>query len=105
MMMSFGNPFSGSDEYKQHVQQAQMKLLAEQEAQQQMELRQQMLVMPTRGKFGGAFGLPSVTRDDPAYGDNVYWRGRIWGPLNFWTYQALRRAGLDGEAAPGSKVS
>jgi putative isomerase len=50
-------------------------------------------------KFGGAFGLPSVTRDDPAYGDNVYWRGRIWGPLNFWTYQGLRRAGLDGEAA------
>jgi hypothetical protein len=27
-------------------------------------------------KFGGAFALPSVTRDDPAYGDNVYWRGR-----------------------------
>ena len=50
-------------------------------------------------KFGGAFGLPSVARDDPAYGDNVYWRGRIWGPLNFWTYQGLRRAGLDGEAA------
>jgi putative isomerase len=50
-------------------------------------------------KFGGAFGLPSVTRDDPAYGDNVYWRGRIWGPLNFWAYQGLRRAGLDGEAA------
>ena len=50
-------------------------------------------------KFGGAFGLPSVTRDDPAYGDNVYWRGRIWGPLNFWTYQGLRRAGMDGEAA------
>jgi putative isomerase len=50
-------------------------------------------------KFGGAFALPSVTRDDPAYGDNVYWRGRIWGPLNFWAYQGLRRAGLEGEAA------
>ncbi|MEM7025456.1 MAG: glycoside hydrolase family 37, partial [Pseudomonadota bacterium] len=25
-------------------------------------------------KFGGAFMLPSVTRDDAAYGDNVYWR-------------------------------
>jgi len=49
-------------------------------------------------KFGGAFGLPSVTRDDPAYGDNVYWRGRIWPPLNFWTYQGLRRAGLAEEA-------
>jgi putative isomerase len=50
-------------------------------------------------KFGGQFVLPSVTRDDPAYADNVYWRGRIWGPLNFWVYQGLRRAGLDEAAA------
>ncbi len=50
-------------------------------------------------KFGGAFVLPSVTRDDPAYGDNVYWRGRIWPPLNFWTYQGLRRVGREAEAA------
>lgn len=50
-------------------------------------------------KFGGEYGLPSVTRDDPAYHDNVYWRGRIWGPLNFWTYVGLRRARRDAEAA------
>jgi putative isomerase len=50
-------------------------------------------------KFGGAPGLPSITRDDLAYGDNVYWRGRIWGPLNFWVYQGLRRAGRWAEAA------
>ena len=49
-------------------------------------------------KFGGRFGLPSVTRDDPAYPDNVYWRGRIWGPLNFWVYQGLRRCGREAEA-------
>lgn len=49
-------------------------------------------------KFGGAWVLPSVTRDDPAYPDNVYWRGRIWGPLNFWVYQGLRRAGRDRDA-------
>lgn len=51
-----------------------------------------------REKFGGVPGLPSVTRDDPAYADNVYWRGRIWGPLNFWTYQGLKRCGRDAEA-------
>jgi putative isomerase len=50
-------------------------------------------------RFGGAFGLPSITRDDPAFADNVYWRGRIWGPMNFWTYTGLRRAGLDAAAA------
>ncbi|MEM7170700.1 MAG: trehalase family glycosidase [Pseudomonadota bacterium] len=42
-------------------------------------------------KFGGDLGLPSITRDDPAFSDNVYWRGRIWGPLNYWVYQGLRR--------------
>jgi putative isomerase len=49
-------------------------------------------------KFGGFWRLPSVTRDDPAYHDNVYWRGRIWPPLNLLTYLGLRRAGED-EAA------
>lgn len=43
-------------------------------------------------KFGGAWRLPSVTRDDPAYLDNVYWRGRVWPPLNLLTYLGLRRA-------------
>ena len=43
--------------------------------------------------------LPSVTRDDPAFADNVYWRGRVWPPLNFLVYHGLRRAGLDAEAA------
>ncbi len=49
-------------------------------------------------KFGGFWRLPSVTRDDPAYGDNVYWRGRIWPPLNLLTYLGLRRAGQDAAA-------
>ena len=43
-------------------------------------------------KFGGFWRLPSVTREDPAYHDNVYWRGRIWPPLNLLTYLGLRRA-------------
>jgi putative isomerase len=48
--------------------------------------------------FGGTWRLPSVTRTDPAYGDNVYWRGRIWAPLNYLTYAGLKRAGYDGAA-------
>ena len=50
-------------------------------------------------RFGGRFALPSVSRDDPAFEDNVYWRGRIWPPLNFLVYQGLRRYGFDAEAA------
>jgi putative isomerase len=56
-------------------------------------------------KFGGAPGLPSVARDHEAYHDNVYWRGRIWGPLNFWVYQGLRRAGRGAEASELSAKS
>ena len=50
-------------------------------------------------RFGGRFALPSVSRDDPAFEDNVYWRGRIWPPLNFLVYQGLRRYGFAAEAA------
>ena len=49
-------------------------------------------------KFGGRHRLPSVTRDDPAYRDNVYWRGRIWPPLNYLTYGGLKRQGEDAAA-------
>jgi putative isomerase len=51
----------------------------------------QMLSDPR--KFGGQWMLASVTRDDPAFSDNVYWRGRVWPPLNFLVYQGLKRAG------------
>jgi putative isomerase len=56
-------------------------------------------------KFGGPLGLPSATRDHPAYRDNVYWRGRIWAPLNFWTYQGLRRCGREAEATDLAAMS
>jgi putative isomerase len=50
-------------------------------------------------KFGGEWLLPSVTRDDPAFADNVYWRGRIWPPLHFLVYCALKRANFAAEAS------
>ncbi len=49
--------------------------------------------------FGGAYGLPSVSRDDPASADNVYWRGRIWPILNWLVWNGLKRAGADAPAA------
>ncbi|WP_171136470.1 trehalase family glycosidase [Ruegeria sp. HKCCC1038] len=42
-------------------------------------------------KFGGTYALPSAPRDQPAYKDNTYWRGRVWAPLNFWVHQGLIR--------------
>ena len=36
------------------------------------------------------YALPSTPNDDPAYKDNSYWRGRVWGPLNLLVYMGLR---------------
>lgn len=44
-------------------------------------------------EFWGEYVLPSIARNDPAYGDQNYWRGRIWAPLNYLAYLALRRHG------------
>lgn len=48
--------------------------------------------------FGGDYVIPNVARSDPAYADNVYWRGRIWPNVNWFLWQALRRAGLTARA-------
>jgi putative isomerase len=49
--------------------------------------------------FGGEHGVPGTDRRHPAARDNVYWRGRIWPPLNYWVYQGLRRTGHEEEAS------
>ncbi|MBC8081257.1 MAG: hypothetical protein H7X86_13000, partial [Gorillibacterium sp.] len=41
-------------------------------------------------EFWGDWILPSIARNDPAYPDQEYWRGRIWAPMNFLVYLGLR---------------
>ena len=41
-------------------------------------------------EFGGEFVLPAISRNDPAYKDQEYWRGRVWGPMNYLVYLGLR---------------
>ncbi len=41
-------------------------------------------------EFWGKWALPSIARDDPAFRDQNYWRGRIWGPMNYLVYLGLR---------------
>ncbi len=62
------------------------------------QARAMVAMLSNPRKFGGQWLLASVTRDDPAFADNVYWRGRIWPPLNFLVYHGLKRAGFS-EAA------
>ena len=41
-------------------------------------------------EFWGEWVIPSIAREDPAFGDQNYWRGRIWGPMNYLFYLGLR---------------
>ncbi|WP_202552375.1 MGH1-like glycoside hydrolase domain-containing protein [Ginsengibacter hankyongi] len=41
-------------------------------------------------EFWGQFIMPSITRNDPAFKDNKYWRGRIWAPMDFLVYLGMR---------------
>jgi len=48
-------------------------------------------------EFDGDYGLPSISRDDPAFKDQDYWRGRVWGPMNYLVYLGLKN--YDSQAA------
>jgi hypothetical protein len=41
-------------------------------------------------EFWGQWVIPSIARSDPAFKDQDYWRGRIWGPMNYLVYLGLR---------------
>jgi putative isomerase len=45
-------------------------------------------------EFWGTWIMPSIARNDPAYPEQTYWRGRIWAPMNFLVYLGLRRYDL-----------
>ncbi len=45
-------------------------------------------------EFWGEYMIPSIARNDEAFKDNTYWRGRIWAPMNFLVYLGLRNYDL-----------
>jgi putative isomerase len=45
-------------------------------------------------EFWGDWVIPSIARNDPAFKDQDYWRGRIWAPMNFLVYLGLRNYGF-----------
>jgi len=46
-------------------------------------------------EFWNDYVIPTISRDDPAYGDQQYWRGTIWPPTNYLVYQGLKAYGFD----------
>jgi neutral trehalase len=63
----------------------------------QAERMLRALLDPAR--FWGPYVVPTISRDDPAFKDQQYWRGTIWPPTNYLLYQGLRRYGFDQAAA------
>ena len=51
-------------------------------------------------EFWGEYIMPSTARNEKAFNENHYFRGRIWGPMNFLVYLGLRRYD-PGEARKG----
>ena len=52
-----------------------------------------------REEFWGPNVAPTIARNDPAFADQFYWRGDIWGPTNYMLYQGLNRYRFDGGEA------
>jgi hypothetical protein len=42
-------------------------------------------------EFWGEWILPSIAKNDPRYSEQKYWKGAIWGPMNFLVYQGLKK--------------
>lgn len=49
-------------------------------------------------KFAGEWILPTISRDDPMYPRQDYWRGKVWGPINWLVYQGFKIHDWDREA-------
>lgn len=57
-------------------------------AQQAQRMIRDHLLNPR--EFWGDWVIPATPRNDPAFKDQDYWRGRIWGPMNYLVYLGLR---------------
>ena len=59
------------------------------------QARRMVGVLRDPARFQGEWVLPTISRDDPAFDDQQYWRGSIWPPMNYLVLQGLRRYGFD----------
>ena len=59
------------------------------------QARRMVGVLRDPARFRGKWVLPTISRDDPAFDDQQYWRGSIWPPMNYLVLQGLRRYGFD----------
>lgn len=56
-------------------------------------------------EFWGDYVIPTISRGDPAFVDQQYWRGAIWPPTNYMVYEGLKAYHFDGVASEFAKKS
>ncbi len=78
-------------------------LLARIPDQTRAQMMERRLLNPK--EFWGEYVLPTISRDDPAFKDQQYWRGTIWPPTNYLIYQGLKAYGFDVVASELAKKS
>ncbi|MDR3690959.1 MAG: PA14 domain-containing protein [Fimbriimonas sp.] len=60
--------------------------------------RQTLDVFFRPDKFGGPQVCPTISRDDPAFPAQGYWRGTVWGPTSYLTFLGVRKYATDAES-------
>jgi hypothetical protein len=73
-----------------------MSLLGKVASAQQAAALRKLFHDPT--KFAGEWILPTISRDDPLFPQQDYWRGKVWPPHNWLIYQGLKIYEWDSEA-------
>jgi len=63
-------------------------LLAKAATQEQARTMVEKHLLNTK-EFWGEWVIPAIARDDAAFADQNYWRGRVWGPMNYLVYLGL----------------
>ncbi|NNM84563.1 MAG: hypothetical protein HKL96_02230, partial [Phycisphaerales bacterium] len=48
-----------------------------------------LAILLNKKYFWGKWVLPTISRNNPAYQHQEYWRGDIWGPTNYLAFQGL----------------
>ncbi|MFW6160952.1 MAG: amylo-alpha-1,6-glucosidase, partial [Acidobacteriota bacterium] len=56
-------------------------------------------------EYWGEYVIPTISRNDPAFKDQQYWRGAIWPPINYLVYQGLKAYRFDAVAYELAKRS
>ena len=60
-------------------------------APQPIQAAQMINHLKNTDEYGGEWIIPSTPKNNPYYQEHDYWKGRIWGPLNFLVYLGVRQ--------------